>query len=281
MKSFTIAQLRKKRIIYYVVEGRPGAMGTAQASEVGEEFEAVRVTRENAAGQLVILCDHASNFVPDEFGSLGLGAADLARHIAWDPGALPVARLMAERLDAVLVESGVSRLVVDCNRACDARDLVPAISEATAVPGNLAIDAEERTRRIALAHTPFHAAVDRVLAGREAACRGAAVISVHTFTPVYNGVKRPWHVGILHDDDERLAGPMLEALSQLDGVAVGDNQPYSPADGVYYSLERHARARGLPCAMIEIRNDEVATAAGQTLWADRLVAVLARTGYAA
>lgn len=256
-------------------------MGTAQASEVGEEFEAVRVTREDAAGQLVILCDHASNFVPDEFGSLGLGAADLARHIAWDPGALPVARLMAERLDAVLVESGVSRLVVDCNRACDARDLVPAISEATAVPGNLAIDAEERTRRIALAHTPFHAAVDRVLAGREAAGRGAAVISVHTFTPVYNGVKRPWHVGILHDDDERLAGPMLEALSQFDGVAVGDNQPYSPADGVYYSLERHARTRGLPCAMIEIRNDEVVTAEGQTLWADRLAAVLAQTGYAA
>jgi len=243
------------------------AMGEAETGPV-------RVFNRHATGPLVLVCDHASNRIPVEYGTLGLPDSDLARHIAWDPGAAPVSRRMAERLDAVLVEPRISRLIVDCNRPLDAPDLMPAISETTVIPANRSVPADERARRIALAHAPFHDTIGDIVVRRLAVGRPTMIVSVHSFTPVYRGVPRPWHIGIIHDGDERLSAPMLRALSQVDGVVVGDNEPYSPADRVYYTLERHARSRGLPCAMIEIRNDEIADAAGQELWADRLATIL-------
>lgn len=234
----------------------------------------VRVFNRNAAGPFVLVCDHASNRIPPEFGSLGLAESELTRHIAWDPGAAPVARIMAGRLDAVLVESTISRLIVDCNRPLDAPDLMPSVSETTEIPANRSVPADERARRIALAHAPFHDAIEAILTGRQAEGRPTVIVSVHSFTPVYRGVPRPWHVGIIHDDDERLSAPMIGALSAIEGVVVGDNEPYAPSDRVYYTVERHARSRGLACAMIEIRNDEVGDEAGQDLWADRLATIL-------
>lgn len=240
--------------------------------------DSVRVTNPGGKGAYVLTCDHAANFLPPVFGSLGLPESELSRHIAWDPGALPVARRMAEMLDAVLVETCVSRLVLDCNRALDAPGLIPAVSETTVIPGNAGLSDAEREARIDLCWRPFHGAIEAVIADRLARGQESRLVSVHSFTPVYKGVARPWQVGIIHDEDERLAAPLIAALERSGGFDVGVNEPYSPADGVYFTLEKHARARGLPCAMIEIRNDEIGDGAGQAAWAARLAVALAGIG---
>jgi predicted N-formylglutamate amidohydrolase len=237
--------------------------------------EVVRVTNPGGSSPFVLICEHASNFLPPEFGTLGLAAEQLSRHIAWDPGALPVARHMAEALDATLVESCVSRLVIDCNRPLDAPDLISPISETTEIPGNAALSSQERAARIALSWQPFHDTVANVADKRLAFGLETRLVSIHSFTPVYKGKSRPWHIGVIHDEDRRLAAPFIAALQGLAGVNVGINEPYSPADRVYFTLERHARSRELPCAMIEIRNDEVSDEAGQRKWAARLSTILA------
>ena len=232
-----------------------------------ERVDAVRVTNRDGASPFVLICDHASNFIPPEFGTLRLDRSELSRHIAWDPGALPVARTMARALDAVLVESCISRLVIDCNRPLDAPDLIPSLSETTTIPGNVGLSEQSRSRRVQLSWTPFHDAIESVVADRLALGRETRLVSVHSFTPLYKGFSRPWEIGIIHDDDQRLSAPMIDALRALPGLTVGVNEPYSPADRVYYTLERHARSRNLPCAMIEIRNDEIKDEAGQLKWA--------------
>ncbi|PDQ21447.1 N-formylglutamate amidohydrolase [Mesorhizobium sanjuanii] len=251
-------------------------METARPASLASP-ETVRVTNPGGSSPFVLTCDHASNFLPPEFGTLGLAAEQLCRHIAWDPGALPVASHMAEALDATLVETRISRLVIDCNRPLNAPDLVPPVSETTVIPGNAGLSEKQRAARIALSWQPFHDAVERIVDNRLARGLETRLVSVHSFTPVYKGKSRPWHVGIIHDEDRRLASLLIAALRRLDGVNVGVNEPYSPADRVYFTLERHARSRGLPCAMIEIRNDEIADEAGQRKWAARLSTILANS----
>lgn len=134
------------------------AIGVAERSR-----DSVRVTNAGGRGAFVLTCDHASNFVPREFGNLGLPDSELQRHIAWDPGALPVARLLSEAMDAPLIETCISRLVLDCNRPLDAPDLIPTVSEATPIPGNSSLSPDERDARIALCWQPFHDAVDAVI----------------------------------------------------------------------------------------------------------------------
>lgn len=233
---------------------------------------AVTIVNEAGKGPFVLACDHASNHVPPGYGTFGLAEAELQRHIAWDPGALAVATRMATALDAPLVASGITRLLVDCNRPFDAPDLIWEISETTEIPGNRNLSANERARRIDMAWRPFHDAVDSTLARAGA----PAFVTVHSFTPVWKGAARPWHVGIIHDDDERVSAPLIHGLKGEAGLIVGDNEPYSPADRVYYTVERHARSRGLPCVMIEIRNDLIANERGQAEWADRLSVLLER-----
>lgn len=251
-------------------------METARPASLASP-EAVRVTNPGGSSSFVLTCDHASNFLPAEFGTLGLAAGELSRHIAWDPGALPVARRMAEALDATLVESCVSRLVIDCNRPLDAPDLISPVSETTEIPGNATLSPQQRAARIALSWQPFHDTVANIVDKRLARGLETRLVSIHSFTPVYKGKSRPWHIGIIHDEDRRLAAPFIAALQRLAGVNVGVNEPYSPADRVYFTLERHARSRGLPCAMIEIRNDEIADEAGQRKWAARLSTILANS----
>jgi predicted N-formylglutamate amidohydrolase len=234
----------------------------------------VRITNRAGKSPVLLVCDHASNYLPPDLGTLGLKDADMLRHIAWDPGALPVALKMASLLDASLIEAGVSRLAIDCNRPLDAPDLIPQISETTLIPGNAALTEADRAERIALSWQPFHDAIEALIVERLAAGRETRLVSIHSFTPVYKSTVRPWEVGIIHDDDERLSAPLIAALEATKRFTVGDNQPYSPADRVYFTLERHARSRGLPCTMIEIRNDEIATAAGQTTWAELLARLL-------
>lgn len=234
---------------------------------------AVEVINGQGRGRIVLACDHASNFVPPGYGTLGLDPVEFERHIAWDPGALGVSRTMASLLDAPLVASRISRLVIDCNRPIEAPDLIPALSETTRIPGNENLGAEERERRIALAHEPFHAAIDALLQQRAADGLESWLVSVHSFTPIYRDVSRPWQIGIIHDQDERLAGPLIDRLRAVAGLNVGVNQPYSPADRVYYTLERHARARAIPCAMIEIRNDEIKDDEPQRKWGEQLAGI--------
>lgn len=235
---------------------------------------AVAVSNAYGTSPYVLICDHASNHVPAALGTMGLTPADMIRHIAWDPGAIEVSRRMSLALDAALVESRMSRLVIDCNRPLDAPDLVTPMSETTVIPGNQAISDTERAARVAMSWTPFHAALDALLDERLAAGRETRLVSIHSFNPVYRGIARPWHIGIIHDEDIRLAGPMVEGLRAISDAVVGVNEPYSPADRVYYTLERHGRARGLACAMVEIRNDEIRDEAGQCKWADALADVL-------
>ena len=225
----------------------------------------------------VLLCDHASNWLPASFGTLGLDAAEMTRHIAWDPGALPVAAAMAEALDAPLVESGVSRLLIDCNRPLDAPRPHPGgqRNHRRSRP-MLGLSPTEREQRIALSWTPFHDAIEAVVEERLARRQPTVLVSIHSFTPIYRGKSRPWEIGIIHDDDRRVADPLVAALRAVPGLTVGVNEPYSPADRVYFTLERHARSRGLPCAMIEIRNDEISDAAGQGKWADLLGGMFSR-----
>ena len=236
---------------------------------------AVRITNRNGRSPIVLICDHASNFIPKRFSDLGLGKRELESHIAWDPGALPVARRLAKALDATLVESRFSRLLVDCNRPLDAPDLICPVSETTNVPGNAGLSLEDRQARVALSWQPFHEAIGQLIKDRLLQDRETALVSIHSFTPVYKGVKRPWHIGILHDEGRSIADPLIAALKSSGSIVVGDNEPYSPADRVYFTLERHGRSRGLPCAMIEIRNDEIGDEAGQRRWSETLARILA------
>jgi predicted N-formylglutamate amidohydrolase len=233
----------------------------------------VAVENAEGAGRFVILCDHASNEIPGEYGSLGLGAAEREAHIAWDPGALGVARRIARILDAPLVYATVSRLVIDCNRPLDAPDLITTTSETTAVPGNAALSKAERRRRISTIHEPYHRAIDALLDRRLAAGREAALLAIHSFTPVFRGVSRPWEVGVIFDRDRRLADILIAGF-RAEGMNVGMNEPYSPADRVFYTLSRHAEARGLSPAMIEIRNDLVRSEGEQGKWAARIAGPL-------
>ena len=240
-----------------------------QDGAVSEQLP-VRISNPDGASPYIFICEHASNRLPAQFGTLGLAAGEMDSHIAWDPGALPVARILASALGAALVESTVSRLVIDCNRPLDAPDLIPALSENTVVPSNENLSPADQEARVTLSWRPFHDAMSGLVDRRLKAGRETRLVSVHSFTPTYKGVARPWQVGVLHDDDTRLSAPLITALRELGRFTIGDNQPYSPADRVYFTLERHARSRALPCAMIEIRNDEIRDAAGQSRWGELL-----------
>ena len=236
----------------------------------------LRILNREGSGRVVLLCEHASNYIPAGYDRLGLSAEDLERHIAWDIGALAVAERMANRLDAPLAYATHSRLLLDLNRDPEAPDSIVTLSEDTAIPGNLEVSAHERRLRGDWLYGPFHAGVDALIDQRLAAAEAPIVVSIHSFTPLYLGRSRPWHVGVLSARDRRLAEPWLAALAADPALCVGDNQPYAPRDGVYHSLDRHGERRGLASAMIELRNDLIADESGQREWAERLCDTLQR-----
>lgn len=242
-------------------------------------FELERIA---GKGPAVFVCDHASNRIPERLGTLGLDTAARASHIAWDPGALGVARTMSRRLDGPLVFASVSRLVVDLNRALESPTLMPATSAEVSIPANRGMTPAEWAMRLEDIYRPYHAAVDDLVLRAAAARRARGepapmVVAVHTFTPIYGGRSRPWQLGILFGEDKRLGQSLLTEIGRTPGLAVAANQPYSPADGVYWTLDQHAVARGLLNVMIEIRNDEVADEAAQNAWGERLADALARS----
>lgn len=239
--------------------------------------EPLAVEARERDGRFLVVCEHASNRIPHTLRNLELRSEDLSRHIAWDPGALQVADGIAARLNGTLIAQRYSRLVVDCNRSLELPDAITRFSEDTEIPGNIDIGDEDRTRRIAEIWTPFHNAIDRAVEGRIAANQQTVLVTVHSFTPVYRGTARPWHVGIISTDDRSLADVMLDALRRDSTLVVGDNEPYSSKDNVDYTIRRHGRDRGLPHVMIEIRSDIIANDVDQRVWADRLAAILKKT----
>lgn len=231
----------------------------------------------NAGGRspFVLVCDHASNRIPQPYGDLGLNLVQRLMHIAWDPGALAVALQLSDLLDAPLVHSTVSRLVVDGNRDIDAVDLCPIISERTEIPGNIGMSEDERQRRIADFHAPFHAAIDAVLDRREADGRETILVTVHSFTPIYKDITRPWPIGLIHGRDAAFTAALRDALlDDAPTLNIGWNEPYAALNGVTYTLEHHGDGRGLAATMIEIRHDEILEPAGVSLWASRLARCL-------
>lgn len=226
------------------------------------------------AGGLLILVDHASNLIPPEYAGLGLPEAELERHIAYDIGAGPVGRELATRFRAPAVLSCFSRLLIDPNRGEDDPTLIMSLSDGAIVPGNRRLDAAERELRLERFYRPYHAAIVRRLAAMLASGTPPAILSVHSFTPVWKGAPRPWHAGILWDRDPRFALPLIEGLSAEQALHIGDNEPYLGMlknDTMY----RHGTGRGLAHALLEIRNDLIATPAGVLEWADRLQPILA------
>ena len=223
---------------------------------------------------LLLVCDHAENRLPPEYGGLGLPATEFARHIAYDPGAAAVTKLLAIRLGAPAVLSTFSRLLIDANRGEDDPTLIMRLSDGAVVPGNAAVDGAEWARRIGQFHAPYHAAIDAALQRANATGRVPAIVSMHSFTPVWRGRQRPWHAGILWDKDPRLAVPLIDALRADPALVVGDNEPYA---GALFNdtMHRHGTVRGLAHALVEIRQDLIGDEPGAMVWAERLAAILA------
>ena len=223
---------------------------------------------------VLVTCDHASNAIPRALGSLGLAPDALAQHIGWDIGAAAVTRRLAAALDAPALLSGYSRLVVDCNRDPDDPSSIPEFSDGVVIPGNRQLSPEAQALRRAACFAPYHAAILARLEALIAAASAPALLSIHSFTPVMNGVARPWHVGILWDKDPRIPVPLLAALGADPAISVGDNQPYSAREPAGYTVRHHAVMRGLPHVAIELRQDLVAAPEGAAAWAARLAAAL-------
>jgi len=227
------------------------------------------------ASRFVIVCDHASNHIPVGYGTLGLTAIERLMHIAWDPGALAVSKRLADMLDAPLVQSTTSRLLVDPNRDHDARDLIPAISEATPIPVNAHVSAADRAARIARFHTPYHQAITELLDARAAQGIESILVAMHSFTPVYHGEQRPWPVGLIHGGDETFTRTLFDALkADAPDMNVGWNEPYAARQGIYYTMDKHADQRGLHGTMVEIRHDEILEPLGVNRWAERMARCL-------
>lgn len=223
---------------------------------------------------VLLVCEHASRLLPARLGSLGLAADVLDQHVAWDPGALAVATRMSAELDAALIYQNFSRLAYDCNRPPEALDAMPARSEIYDIPGNAGLSAADRQARTEAIYLPFRAALARRIAERKAQARETVLVTIHSFTPVYHGVRREVEIGILHDRDSRLADQMLKRAEASSRYQVRRNEPYGPADGVTHTLREHGLANGLLNVMIEVRNDLIRDEAGQEVMAGFLAGLI-------
>lgn len=228
------------------------------------------VHNENGKAPLLLLCDHASKAVPEKLDGLGLPASELARHIGWDIGGLDAALELSLRLDAPLVASGYSRLVIDCNRWPGGEGSTPEVSDGTEVPANRGLTQVDIDQRAQACFWPYHQEVDGQLDRMTKDGRKICLLVVHSFTPAMNGFNRPWHVGVLWNDDPRLPHPLLAELRRDPSLVVGDNEPYSARASYEYTLTAHARPRALPHCSLEVRQDLMGSSDEARAWARRL-----------
>ncbi len=238
--------------------------------------EPAPVTAYNAEGKspFLLVADHAGNLIPRALGRLGIAEADRERHIAWDIGIAGFGRLLADALDATLIQQNYSRLVIDCNRPIGAAASIPEISEHTPISGNVGVDEANKAARAREIFWPYHERIEAELERRRLAGRAAALISLHSFTPVFKGAARPWHAGVLYNRDARFAHRLMTLLNAEQGLFVGDNAPYFVSDASDYTIPVHAERRGLHHVLIEIRQDLIVDANGQGDWARRLAQLL-------
>jgi predicted N-formylglutamate amidohydrolase len=229
----------------------------------------------NAEGRspFLLTCDHYGRLIPPALGDLGLPAGEFTRHIAWDIGIVGVAEALSKQLGAHLIAQRYSRLVIDCNRPPEAPSSIPRISEATTIPGNEGLThyAVEALREAIF--DPYHRRIKEVIERRLREGTLTVLVSLHSFTPVYAGIARPWHVGALYHRDTRLPPLLLKLLRAEADLVVGDNEPYAVSDETDYTIPIHGEARGLMNSGIEIRQDLIADQAGQSQWADRLARI--------
>ncbi|SDG38849.1 Predicted N-formylglutamate amidohydrolase [Limimonas halophila] len=250
--------------------------------ETAQDFPdpAARVANDAGRAPVLLLCDHATNAMPPAFANLGLQAPELDAHVAYDPGAAALTERLADKLDAAQVQCGYSRLLIDVNRDPSVRDSIVVENDGIRVPANATLPEADRAARVKNIYEPYHAAIDGVLDTRLRAQGAQLVVAVHSFAPRVQGVDRPWDIGVIFNEDRRLARELVGNFVEVEErprLTVGLNEPYSPDDRVYHTLARHAEARGLPCAMIEVRNDEIATPGDQDRWAERLAGALTRS----
>lgn len=224
----------------------------------------------------VVTCDHAGRRLPRSLGTLGLSEQELSMHIAWDIGAREVALRLAAALDAFVACQRYSRLVIDCNRPLGAVDSIATMSERTLIPGNQGVSEPEAAARARAIFHPYHEQIRGELDRRAAAGRTAILVAVHSFTPVFLDVPRPWHAGVLFNRDARLAAPLLRLLRAEPELVVGCNEPYAANDLCDFSVVHHGELRGLVHVELEIRQDLIAEEAGQLAWAARLARLLPR-----
>jgi predicted N-formylglutamate amidohydrolase len=239
-----------------------------------DEPPAFEVIGGAAESPFLITCDHAGNRLPRLLGSLGLPEPELIRHIAWDLGAAQVTRHLARELGAFAILQTYSRLVIDCNRQPGVPSSIPEISESTSIPGNQALSEAAAKRRERDVFVPYHARIVQELERRERAAQPTVLIAMHSFTPVFHGVPRPWHVGMLYNRDARLGHALLAMLRADPELVVGDNQPYAVSDLSDYGVPVYGEQRGVPHVEIEIRQDSLLEAAGQLAWARRFAGLL-------
>jgi predicted N-formylglutamate amidohydrolase len=218
----------------------------------------------------VIACDHASPSIPRILGDLGVSALDRLSHIAWDIGVTGLAQSLAARLGADLVLQNYSRLVIDCNRPLDAPDSIVERSAGISVPGNIGLPAFQREQRVRGIFRPYHDCLETLLERRRLQARPTTFIALHSFTPNFCGVLRPWHVGVLYQRDSRLALQLLTQLGAKSGLVVGDNEPYRVSDQSDYSVIQYGERAGRLHVELEVRQDLIGDAVGQSLWADIL-----------
>jgi len=233
------------------------------------------VFEENAGScsPFLLTCDHYGRLIPRALGDLGVPASELTRHIAWDIGIAGVAEQLASHLGAHLIAQRYSRLVIDCNRPPCVASSIPVLSEATTIPGNEGLTRAAAEARRHSIFDPYHSRIAEVIDRRLRESIPTVLVSLHSFTPAYAGVARPWHIGTLYNRDTRLPPLLLKLLRAEGDLVVGDNEPYAVSDETDYTIPIHGEARGLMNSGIEIRQDLIADQAGETQWADRLARI--------
>ena len=239
-----------------------------------DETDPVLVARAQAPSPFFLAVDHAGAIIPRRLGTLGLPESELQRHIASDIGILGVTRRLSEALDATFVAQLYSRLVIDCNRDPAAATSICEVSEVTSIPGNYGLSERQRLARREALFRPYHERISALLDERAACGAETVLVSMHSFTPVFKGVARPWHVGVLYNHDPRLGRILLDLLQAEGNLVIGDNEPYAVSDTTDYTIPVHGERRSLPHVEIEIRQDLIAGQEGQETWALRLARIL-------
>jgi predicted N-formylglutamate amidohydrolase len=231
---------------------------------------------EHADGKspFVLTCDHAGRAIPHRLAGLGLSEHDRSTHVAWDLGVAALGRRLSARLDAFSIMHNYSRLVIDANRPPGASDSIATLSERTRIRANEGLSTGDARTRFEEVFEPYHQRIRDELDARNARACPSVVVTVHSFTPVYMGEARPWHVGVLYGRDPRLARLVRDGLRNDDALVVGDNQPYSVSDATDYTIVVHGERRGIPHVELEIRQDLLASDADVDGWAERLGGVL-------